>query len=82
MRTVNVDRMRRYMARTTPDRKLLTCAELEATRGDAQEITALLRPWMDRMAVKHPHLSITIRQMPPWGHYLAEAEETPERPPA
>jgi hypothetical protein len=60
-RRLNVDRMRRYVARTTPDLKRFV---VDPIADDAQaHLHAEIRRWADRMAVKHPDRpTIDLRQ--------------------
>lgn len=55
MRRVNVDRMRRYVARTTPDRRRwrFTPEDMDAAKNPVSLVGQHLDLWSRRMALKH-----------------------------
>ena len=59
MRQLNVERMRRYVARTTPD---MVRTRVDSMGDDPQaEMQEWLARWGARMAVKHPGSTADVR---------------------
>lgn len=71
MSGLNVDRMRRYVARTTPSTLRFV---VDVTVDDAQpEAEAIVSHWRRRMAVKHPGRRTTLTVWPDgmtWQHHI------------
>ena len=61
-RRVNVSRMRRHDARTTPDRYRFTLSDRELAASDSVErdVADRLEHWRRRMAIKHPARPVEV----------------------
>lgn len=61
-RGLNVDRMRRYVARTTPDLMRVRIEPRVALVGDPETVMReAFALWSKRMSVKHPGKGATVR---------------------